>query len=121
MDVYIGQFFLNSLADVDVYVSIHLGRKTSLYAHFCGAKACSFLRSSHNLFSRKKVAFLFTKVSTKSAKAALLDTDICKINVPVDYICCKISNSPFAELICHHHCKIHFKTGRVKELDGIIY
>ena len=88
MDMYVWQFFLNSLADIDVNVSIHLGWEAGLYAYFGGAKACSFLCPSHNLFGWKKVAFFLAKVPTKSAKAALLDANICKINVPVDYICC---------------------------------
>src|SRR5919198_2813788 len=114
MDVYVWQFFFNCLADVDIYMPVHLGRKASLYAHLRRTKACSFLCPSHNLFSWKEVAFLFAKIPTKSAKAAVLDANVCKVNVPVDYVCCIIAHSPFAELVCHHHCKVHFKTGRIK-------
>src|ERR671916_51159 len=121
MDVYIWQIFLNCLANIDIEMSIHLRRQASLNTYLCRPKACSFLRPPHNLLSRKKVSLLFTKISTKRTKTTLLDAYVCKVDVPVDHICCIITQSPFAEFICHHYREVHLKASRIEEFNGFIY
>src|SRR5579864_5350692 len=108
MYVNVADLVLNCPANVLVCVCIHVWRESCLDTDLCCAKCSRLLCTSYYLICWQKVAFLFTKIPAKCAKAALLYANISEIDVSINYVCYNVSNSSFSEFICNHsyHVKI---------------
>ncbi len=107
--MYVRKILLDSLQDVNIQLAVHLWRQAGLYTHLGGAKACRLFCPSHYFFGWQKVALFFAEIPAESTKAALLDADICKVDIPVYDVGDNVAHGLSPELVRHRHDKVHFK------------
>src|SRR6185312_5252992 len=120
MNVNIAYLALDCFTNILVCVCIHVWRKSCLDTDLCCTKCSSFLCTSSYLICWQKVSFFFTKVSAKCTKTTLLYADICKVDVPVNYVCYNVADSSFSKLICNHAYQVKVKPSCVEQSSCLL-
>ena len=79
--------------------TVHAGCQSRLNAYFAGAEIARFGGAPDDFFDRQKVAFFGEMAAAESAKAALLDAHIGKIDVAIDDVADHVADGLGAQLI----------------------
>src|SRR5690348_614318 len=84
MDVNIWKALFHSSRELDVEVSIHIGRQSGLNADFGCAHFRGFADASKNLIHRKQISLFASVCTAERAKPTMLHTNIREVDIPID-------------------------------------